>query len=40
MITKEKIDSIETYVYETGKDLVTEKEDIKCNSIINRYKSD
>ena len=27
-------DLIETYVYATGKDLLSEKEEIKCNSII------
>ena len=27
-------DSIETYPYRTTKDLVGEKEDIKCNNII------
>ena len=26
-------DSIETYVYGTSKDLVSEKEEIKCNKI-------
>ena len=33
------IDSTETYVYGTSKDLVTEKEEIKCNNIIKRYKN-
>ena len=28
------------YIYETNKDLVIEKEEIKCNRIIKRYKSD
>ena len=32
------IDLIETYVYETRKDLVSGKEDIKCNNIIKRTK--
>ena len=32
------IDSIETYAYGTRKDLVSEKEDIKCNNIIKQYK--
>ena len=32
------INSIETYAYGTSKNLVTEKEEIKCNSIIKRYK--
>ena len=34
----QSIDSIETYAYETIKDLVSEKEEIKCNNIIKRYK--
>ena len=34
----QSIDSIETYAYRTSKDLVSEKEEIKCNNIINRYK--
>ena len=34
------IDSIETYVYDTSKDLVSEKEEIKCNNIIKRNKND
>ena len=33
------IDSIETYAYETNKDLVCKKENIKCNNIIKQYKS-
>ena len=33
----QSIDSIETESYETSKDLVSEKEDIKCNNIIKRY---
>ena len=33
------IDSIETYAYGTSKDLVSEKEVIKCNNIIKRYKN-
>ena len=28
------VDSIETYTYGTSKDLVSEKEEIKCNNII------
>ena len=32
------IDSIETYAYGTIKDLVSEKEEIKCSNIIKRYK--
>ena len=35
----QSIDSIETYAYGTRKDLVTEKEDIKCNNIIKQYKN-
>ena len=34
----ESTDSIETYAYRTRKDLVNEKEEIKCNNIIKRYK--
>ena len=34
------IDSIETYAYGTSKDLVSEKEVIKCNNIIKQYKND
>ena len=36
----QSIDSIETYAYGTSKDLVSEKEKIKCNNIIQRYKND
>ena len=32
------IDSIETDTYRTSKDLVSEKEEIKCIVIIKRYK--
>ena len=32
--------SIETYVHGTGKDVVIEKEEIKCNNIIKQYKND
>ena len=32
--------SVETYVFGLSKDLVSEKDEIKCNSIINRYKND
>ena len=31
------IDSIETYTYKRRKDLVSEKEEIKCSNIIKRY---
>ena len=34
----QSIDSIETYANGTRKDLVTEKEEIKCNIIIKQYK--
>ena len=34
------IDSIETYAYGMSTDLVSEKEEIKCNSIIKQYKND
>ena len=32
----ESIDSIKTYTYETNKDLVSEKEETKCNNRIKR----
>ena len=32
----QSIDSLETYAYVTSKYLVSEKEDIKCNSMIKR----
>ena len=35
----ESIDSIGTYAYERSKDLVSEKEEIKCNNIIKQYKN-
>ena len=31
-------DSIERYAYGISKDLVSEKEEIKCNNMIKRYK--
>ena len=34
----QSIDSIETYAFGTRKDLVSEKEEIKRNNIIKRYK--
>ena len=34
----QSIDSIETYAYGTSKDLLSGKEEIKCNNIIKRYK--
>ena len=36
----QSIDSIETYAYGISKDLVNEKEVIKCNNVIKRYKND
>ena len=35
----QSIDSIETYAYGMSQDLVSEKEEIKCNNIIKWYKS-
>ena len=35
----QSIYSIETYSYGTSKDLVHEKEEIKCNNIIHWYKN-
>ena len=41
MIKKiQSIDSIESYAYGTSKDLVSKKEEIKCNNIIKQYKND
>ena len=34
----QSIDSIETYAYGTSKDLLSEKEDIKCYNIIEQHK--
>ena len=34
----QSIDLIETYAYGTSKDLVSDREEIKCNNIIKRYK--
>ena len=36
----QSVDLIETYAYGKTKDLVSEKEEIKCNSIIKWYKND
>ena len=36
----ESIVLIETYAYRMSKDLVSGKEEIKCNNIIKRYKND
>ena len=33
----QSIDSLETHAYGTSKDLVSQKEEIKCNNIIKRY---
>ena len=32
------MDYMESYAYGTGKDVVSEKEEIKCTNIIKRYK--
>ena len=34
----QSVDLIETYAYGTSKDLVSDKEEFKCNNIIKRYK--
>ena len=34
----QSIDSLETYAYGTSNDLVSDKEEIKCNNIIKWYK--
>ena len=36
----QSIDSTETYVYGMNKDLVNEKDEIKCSSVIKWYKND
>ena len=36
----QSIDSIETYAYRASKDLVIEKEEIKCKNITKQYKND
>ena len=36
----QSMDSIETYAYVTNKDLVSEKEEIKCNNIKNNTQND
>ena len=33
----QSFDSVGTYTYGTSKDLVSEKEEIKCNNIMKRY---
>ena len=35
----QSIDSIETYAYRTSKDLVSEKEESKCNNIMKKLKN-
>ena len=34
----QSIDLVETNAYETTKDLISEKQESKCNNIIKRYK--
>ena len=36
----QSIDSIGAYAYGISKDLVSEREQIKCNNIIKQYKND
>ena len=36
----QSIDSLETYAYETSKDLVSKKEEIKFSNIIKQHKND
>ena len=36
----QSIDSIKTYAYGTSKNLISGKEETKCNNIIKRYKND
>ena len=36
----QSIDSVETYADGTRKNLVSEKEEIKCNNVMKRYKND
>ena len=35
----QSIDSIEAYAHGASKDLVSKKEEIKCNNIIKQYKN-
>ena len=35
----QSVDSIETYAYGACKDLISKKEEIKCNNIIKSYKN-
>ena len=34
----QSIDSVETYAFGTSKDIVCQKEEIKCNNIIRKYR--
>ena len=34
----QSIDSVETYAFGTSKDIVCQKEEIKCNNIIKQYR--
>ena len=34
----QSVDSVGTYAYETGKDLISKKEETKCNNIIKQCK--
>ena len=34
----QSIDSVETYAFGTSKDIVCQKEEIKCNNIIRQYR--
>ena len=34
------VDSIETFEYGTSKDLVSEKEEIKCSNLLKQFKND
>ena len=34
----QSIDSIETYAYGTSKNIISDKEEIKCSNTIKRYK--
>ena len=36
----QSIDSVETCAYGTSKDLVSKREETKCNNIIKQYKND
>ena len=36
----QSIDSTETYAYRTSKNIVSEKEEIKCKNIAKQYKID